>query len=55
MKVIGQQLRASLKLEPDQPESFRGQIDGCGNWRSGHQQLFPLTRMGNNAAEVGSV
>jgi hypothetical protein len=27
MKVIGQQLRASLKLEPDQPESFRGQIE----------------------------
>ncbi|MDA9432139.1 hypothetical protein XH86_30910 [Bradyrhizobium guangdongense] len=27
MKVIGQQLRASLKLEPEQPESFRGQIE----------------------------
>ncbi|MBW7965742.1 hypothetical protein [Bradyrhizobium sp. BR 10261] len=27
MKVIGQQLRASLQLEPEQPESFRGQIE----------------------------
>jgi hypothetical protein len=27
MKVIGQQLRASLKPEPEQPESLRGQIE----------------------------
>jgi hypothetical protein len=27
MKVIGQQLRASLKPEPEQPESLKGQIE----------------------------
>jgi hypothetical protein len=27
MKVIGQQLRASLKPEPEQPEGLRGQIE----------------------------
>jgi hypothetical protein len=27
MKVIGQQLRASLKLEPEQPDSLRGHIE----------------------------
>lgn len=27
LKVIGQQLRASLKLEPEQPESLRAQIE----------------------------
>jgi hypothetical protein len=27
LRVIGQQLRASLKLEPEQPESLRAQIE----------------------------
>ena len=27
MKVIGQQLRASLRPEPEQPASFRSQIE----------------------------
>ncbi len=27
LRVIGQQLRASLKLEPEQPESLREQIE----------------------------
>jgi hypothetical protein len=27
MKVIGQQLRASLKPEPEQPENLSGQIE----------------------------
>lgn len=27
LKVIGRQLRASLKLEPEQPESLRAQIE----------------------------
>ncbi|WP_168193421.1 hypothetical protein [Bradyrhizobium sp. NAS96.2] len=27
LRVIGQQLRASLKLEPEQPESLKAQIE----------------------------
>ncbi|OKO69274.1 hypothetical protein [Bradyrhizobium sp. AS23.2] len=40
MKVIGQQLRASLRLEPEQPESLRAQIQRLREL----EERSPLTR-----------
>jgi hypothetical protein len=55
MRVIGQQLRASLKPEQEQPESLRGQIERLRKLEERSPAIVPLTRMGNKAAEVGSV
>jgi hypothetical protein len=46
MKVIGQQLRASLKADPEQPESFRDQIERLREMEDRSPSIVPADEDG---------
>jgi hypothetical protein len=46
MKVIGQQLRASLTPEPERPESLRGQIERLRELEGRSPAIVPADEVG---------
>jgi len=54
LKVVGQQLRASLSLSRNNRRVSESKSNGFGNWRNAHQ-VVPVGERGATAAEVGHV